>query len=58
MEYKKTFQSNLFTCMRITKQQYYDIMIMPIKRFNDFIKWNIDVEEEKNRKLTDLSNDI
>jgi len=58
MEYKKTFQSNLFTCQRLTKLPYIDILIMPIKRFTDCIQWNIDVEEEKNKKLNEISKDI
>jgi len=37
---------------------YLDILIMPIKRFTDCIQWNIDIEEEKNKKLNDLSRDI
>lgn len=28
-------------------QEYISIMFMPIKRFNDLLKWKSDIEEQK-----------
>ncbi len=28
-------------------QGYHDIMIMPVKRFNDLLKWKADIEDQK-----------
>ncbi len=42
---------NVFSCMELTKQQYPSIMAMPIKRFNDFLKWKARLEEEKQKAM-------
>ena len=49
---------NMFTCMDLTGQKYLDIMYMPVKTFLDFIKWKMQVEEEKNKKIDDLTKDM
>ena len=46
---------NIFTCMDLTGQKYIDIMYMPIKTFLDFIKWKIEIEEEKQKKIEELT---
>jgi len=46
---------NVFTCMDLTGQKYIDIMYMPIKTFLDFIKWKIEVEESKQKKIDELT---
>jgi len=33
--------------MELSKQQYINIMQMPIKIFHDYIKWKSDLENEK-----------
>lgn len=33
--------------MELGKQQYTSIIQMPIKRFNDYLKWKSDLEDEK-----------
>jgi hypothetical protein len=30
-------------------------MLMPVKRFEDFLKWKNDLEEEKRRKLQEVT---
>jgi hypothetical protein len=37
--------------MELMKQNYFDIMLMPVKRFNDLIKWKSDLEEERNKLI-------
>jgi len=41
--------------MDLTGQKYIDIMYMPIKTFLDFIKWKIEIEEEKQKKIEELT---
>jgi len=37
--------------MELMKQNYLDIMLMPVKRFYDLIKWKSDLEEERNKLM-------
>lgn len=46
---------NIFTCMDLTGQTYHDVMFMPIKTFFDYIKWKVQVEEEKHKKIDELT---
>ena len=41
--------------MEMGKQQYDAIMSMPVKRFNDYLKWKSDLEEEKAKIMKDKS---
>ena len=52
-QYKNVMNENIFSCMEMTKQSYIDIMSMPIKRFNDFIKWKAKLEEDKQKAMDD-----
>jgi len=43
---------NLFSCMELTKQQYYpSLMLMPINRFHSFLKWKAKLEEDKQKAM-------
>ena len=43
---------NVFSCMELTKQQYMpSIMLMPINRFHNFLKWKAKLEEEKQKAM-------
>jgi len=33
--------------MELSKQNYDSVMVMPIKRMYDYIKWKSDLEDEK-----------
>jgi len=46
-KYREIMDENIFSCMELTKQNYESIMVMPIKRFNDFLKWKLKLEEDK-----------
>jgi len=37
--------------MELTKQQYTSIMLMPITRFQHFLKWKAKLEEEKHKAM-------
>ena len=37
--------------MELMKQNYFDIIFMPVKRFHDLIKWKGDLEEERNKLM-------
>jgi len=37
--------------MEMSKQSYSDVMAMPVKRFQDYMKWKTDLEEEKQKML-------
>jgi len=52
----KTINQNIFTCMDMTGQKYIDIMFMPVKTFLDFIKWKVEVEEEKHKQIQEITN--
>lgn len=37
--------------MEMSKQSYNDIMFMPVKRFQNYLKWKNDLEDEKQKLL-------
>ncbi len=37
--------------MEMLHQPYLDIMQMPVKRFNDLLKWKADIEEQKMKMI-------
>jgi len=38
---------SIFACMDMLHQQFTSIMMMPVKKFNDLLKWKSDVEEQR-----------
>lgn len=42
---------NIYTCMEMSKQSYPDVIIMPVQRFYDYLKWKADLEEERKKML-------
>lgn len=42
--------------MELMKQDYHDIILMPVKRFKDLIKWKSDLEEERNKLMKEQEN--
>lgn len=42
--------------MEMMKQPYVDVMVMPVKRFQDLIKWKYDLEAEKQRLMKEENN--
>ena len=37
--------------MEMSKQSYNDIMLMPVKRFQNYMKWKNNLEEEKQKLI-------
>ena len=50
-EYRKTLAENIFSCMEMSKQSYVETVMMPIKKFSDYLKWKSDLENEKNKLM-------
>ena len=42
---------NIFSCMELGKQQYSSIMMMPINRLHEYLKWKSKLEEEKQNAI-------
>ena len=50
-EYKKMLSDSIFACIEMLHQGYIDIMHMPIKRFNDLLKWKADIEDQRMKMI-------
>ena len=37
--------------MELSKQSYNAVMQMPVKRFQDYLKWKSQLEEEKQKRI-------
>lgn len=44
-------------CMELLKQPWMSIQLMPYKEFLDSIKWKMDLEEEKRKKMDEKNKD-
>ena len=38
-------------CMEMSKQSYIETTMMPVKRFQDYLKWKSDLEEERKKMI-------
>jgi hypothetical protein len=50
-KYKKDLSQNIFSLIELCGQQYDSIMVMPIQRFYDLLKWKINLDKEKQKQL-------
>jgi len=50
-QYRKALAAEIFACMELSRQSYTDIVVMPVKRFHDYLKWKTDLEEEKQKRI-------
>jgi hypothetical protein len=41
--------------MEMSRQSYTDAMLMPVKRFYDYLKWKTQLEEEKQKRFAEES---
>ena len=41
--------------MELSKSSYPDVMLMPVKRFQDYLKWKSKLEEEKQKRFEEES---
>jgi len=42
---------SIFACIEMLHQNYIDIMHMPVKRFNDLLKWKADIEDQRMKMI-------
>lgn len=47
----KELNENIYFCMELSKQSYYDVIKMPLQKFYGYIKWKIKYDEEKNKMI-------
>ena len=52
-DYKKMLSDSIFACIEMVHQGYIDIMHMPVKRFNDLLKWKSDIEDQRMKLIED-----
>jgi len=50
-DYKKMLNESIFACIEMLHQNYIDIMHMPVKRFNDLLKWKADIEDQRMKMI-------
>lgn len=41
--------------MEMSKQSYFEATLMPVKRFNDYLRWKVKLEEEKQKTIEELT---
>lgn len=39
--------------MEMSGQSYLDIIAMPIQRFYNYVKWKVDLEEERKKQMAE-----
>ena len=54
-EFKDNLAENIFSCMEMSGQSYMDATLMPVKRFQDYLKWKSQLEEEKQKRFEEES---
>jgi len=42
---------SIFAAIEMLHLGYIDIMYMPVKRFNDLLKWKADIEDQKMKMI-------
>jgi len=42
---------SIFAAIEMLHLGYFDIMYMPVKRFNDLLKWKADIEDQKMKMM-------
>lgn len=47
---------NVFACMEYSKQSYHDIMLMPVNKMYEYLKWKEKLEDAKLKEIGDIKN--
>jgi len=42
-------------CMEMSRQSYIETIMMPVKRFQDYLKWKSELEEERRKMIREES---
>ena len=50
-EFKSELHETIFACMEMSKQSYKEVLLMPFKRFQDYMTWKAKLEEEKQKRI-------
>lgn len=50
-QYKTNLNDNIFTCMELMKISYHDVVLMPVYKFYELLKWKQRLEEEKTKMI-------
>ena len=50
-EYNKRLEENIFLVMEMGKQNYSDVMKLPVSRFENYMLWKTKLEEEKQKLI-------
>lgn len=51
--YRSELEQNVYACMEMSKQSYSEVMMMPVQRFYNYLKWKSDLEEEKKKMMAE-----
>jgi len=41
--------------MEMSKQSYFEVSLMPVQRFHEYMKWKTRLEEEKSKMLQEVT---
>jgi hypothetical protein len=50
-QFRRAITEEIFACIELNKLGYLDILVMPIKRLRDLLKWKTDLEEEREKLM-------
>jgi len=53
VKYKDDLNESIYTCMEMSHQSYSECMLMPFKRFQDYLIWKSRLEEEKQKRINE-----
>jgi len=42
--------------MEFSRQSYLEVIAMPVKRFYDYLKWKVDLEDKKRTEMEEATN--
>lgn len=46
-------ENNVFSCMEMSGQPYQNVIDMPVKRFQNYLKWKANLEEDKKKMINE-----
>jgi len=50
-EYRKNLDEEIFACMERSGQSYQEVCMMPVKKLENYLRWKIKLEEEKQKMM-------
>jgi len=49
-------EEEVFACMERSKQSYAEVMLMPVKKLENYLRWKVRLEDEKEKALEETLN--